>query len=158
MSFVCLFFFLHRLAADRSVISLLPLPMASGTQAAVFPFSSCSFGRSKWPARTQLATCLSWPGGQCRCLFGLHWRSSRPKWSDSKREKGVKRVLGEAGGICPIQICLIGFDSQQLQGNNGLFNPATSEWKAVALRTRMLLDAFKERGQKEKGELAMDFG
>lgn len=50
------------LAADRSGISPL-LPMASADEAVLFCFSSCSLGRSKWPARTQLATCPCWLGG-----------------------------------------------------------------------------------------------
>ncbi len=49
------------LAGMRSGISPF-LPMASADEVAVFCFSSCSLGRSKWPARTQLATCPSWLG------------------------------------------------------------------------------------------------
>lgn len=55
------------LAADRSGISLL-LPMASADEVAVLWFCSSSLERSKWPARTQLATCPSPPGGPRCCL------------------------------------------------------------------------------------------
>lgn len=96
------------LAANRSGISPL-LPKASADEAAHFCFSSCSLGRSKWPARAQLATCSSLPGGPGQRLFRLHERSSRP--CNSKWEKRVNEGWGEGGSICPIQICLIGFDS-----------------------------------------------
>lgn len=133
-------------AAKRG-ISLL-LPMASADEGAVLCFSSCSLGRSKWPARIQSATCPPCRGSQALLLCSLHLRSSLPKWGDGKWEERLNQVSVCGGGvasICPHTDLLNWVWLQQLQGNNGLFSLAMLKWKAVALHTRSLSGGLWQR-------------
>lgn len=54
----------------------------------LFFFSSCSLGRSKWPARIQLATCPSQSGVRLAASTALHQRLSRQVKRQQAREKG----------------------------------------------------------------------
>lgn len=143
-----------RLAADRSGI-LPPLHMATAKEAALLFFFLLTW-KEQMTSEDSVSNMSMLAGGLSQHMCSLCERFSRS--CDRKWDKRVNEVWGEGGSICPIQICLIGFDFHNYRVIMAFsVTSYRSESQLLYAPTYCQMVWVTERVEQEMGKFAMDF-